>query len=163
MNSYLEALRQELEDATRSAGAWSNAPDGKWNSSQILEHLFLTYKHTNRALAKCQEGGTPLATRPSLKHRFASFVVVDIGFLPSGRESPDRVKPRGMPPEEVRQTLLAELQQMDSALDECDRRFGARTKIIDHPFLGPLTCDQWRRFHRIHGKHHLQQLRERMR
>jgi hypothetical protein len=120
MNSYLEALRQELEDATRgiAADAWSKAPDGKWNAGQILEHLFLTYKHTNRALAKCQEGGAPLATRVLPKHRFATLLVLNIGYLPSGREAPDRVKPRGIPPEEVRQTFLIELEQMDSALDK---------------------------------------------
>jgi hypothetical protein len=41
MDSYLERLRQELEDATgdASASGLTHAPAGKWNAAQILEHL----------------------------------------------------------------------------------------------------------------------------
>src|SRR6266478_2638432 len=65
MDSYLEHLPQELEDATGAASAsgLAHAPAGKWNAAQILEHLLLTYKSTNRGLAKCLEGNSPLATR----------------------------------------------------------------------------------------------------
>ena len=54
MNSYLERLRVELEDAASgaSADALVQAPAGKWNATQILEHIFLTYKVTNRGLGK---------------------------------------------------------------------------------------------------------------
>ena len=76
---------------------------------------------------------------------------------------PERVMPRGMPSEEVRQAMLPELQRMASGLDDCERRFGTRTKIMDHPFLGPLTADEWRKFHWVHGRHHARQIRERMR
>ena len=64
MDSYLERLRQELEDAIGGAspGALAEAPAGKWSAAQILEHLFLTYKNTNRGIAKCLERGAPLAT-----------------------------------------------------------------------------------------------------
>jgi hypothetical protein len=33
---------------------------------------------------------------------------------------------------------------------------------MDHPFLGPLTASQWRKFHLVHGRHHARQIRERM-
>jgi len=49
--------------AGASAGDLTVAPAGKWNAAQILEHLFLTYKHTNRGLAKCVEQAAPLATK----------------------------------------------------------------------------------------------------
>ena len=79
MDSYLERLRQELEDAIGGASpsALAQAPVGKWNAAQILEHLFLTYKSTNRGLAKCLERGTPLATRGTLKDPAAmrSFLI----------------------------------------------------------------------------------------
>jgi len=164
MDSYLERLRRELEDATggATAGALAQAPAGKWSAAQILEHLFLTYQNTNRGLAKCLAQGAPLATRATLKHRVATLLVVNLGYLPGGRKSPERVTPRGMPPEEVQQAIAPELEKMDSGLDDCERRFGARTKIMDHLILGPLTAREWRSFHWVHGRHHARQIRERM-
>jgi len=50
---------------------------------------------------------------------------------------------------------------MESGFDDCERRFGVTTKIMDHPLLGPLTASQWRKFHLVHGRHHAQQIRER--
>src|SRR5258708_13447041 len=141
MNSYLERLRQELEDATVGAGqsALAQAAAGKWNGGQILEHLFLTYKNTNRGLARCLEQGTPLATRATLKHRMAALLVVNLGYVPAGRKAPERATPRGMPLEEVRQAIAPELQRMGSILNDCDRRCGAETKINHHPFRVTIT------------------------
>jgi hypothetical protein len=164
MNSCLERLRHELEDAVGSAGVGdlAKAPAEKWSAAQILEHLFLTYKHTTRGLEKCLEQGAPSATRATMKDRFATLLVVNLGYLPGGRKAPERSVPRGMPPEQVRQAIASELQKMGATLDDCERRFGARTKILDHPFLGPLTGDEWRKFHWIHGRHHARQIRERI-
>jgi hypothetical protein len=164
MNSYLERLRQELEDAIAGASpsALAQAPAGKWSAAQILEHLFLTYKNTNRGMAKCLETGAPLATRAALKQRLATLLVVNLGYMPAGRKAPERATPRGMSPQEVQPAIAPELQRMASGLDDCERRFGARTKIMDHPFLGPLTAEEWRRFHWVHGRHHARQIRERI-
>ncbi|MGA2355853.1 MAG: DUF1569 domain-containing protein [Terriglobales bacterium] len=161
MDSYLERLRRELEDAIAGASAPAQGPVGKWNSAQILEHLFLTYTTTNRGIAKCLEHGAPLATRATMKDRFAKLVVVNLAYMPPGRKGPERVMPRGMPPEEVQQAILAELQKMWVGLDDCERKFGPATKILDHPFLGPLTADEWRKFHWVHGRHHARQIRQR--
>lgn len=164
MDSHLERLRQELEDAIRGVGASGSAqaPTGKWSAAEILEHLFLTYQGTNRGLTKCQERGASLATRPTLKHRMATLLVVSLGYLPNGRKSPERATPRGMPVGEVQQVIVKELEKMASGLDECEHKFGAETKIMDHPFLGPLTAEEWRKFHWVHGRHHLRQIRERI-
>jgi uncharacterized protein DUF1569 len=164
MDSFLERLRQELEDAIGSASpsALAEAPAGKWNAAQILEHLLLTYQNTNRGIDKCLKQGAPLATRATVKQRVAALLVVNLGYLPKGRKAPERVTPRGMPPEEVQRAIVAELQRMGSGLDDCERRFGARTKIMDHPILGPLTAGEWRKFHWVHGRHHARQVRERM-
>jgi hypothetical protein len=164
MDFSLERLRQELEEAIAGASpsALAQAPAGKWNAIQVLEHLFLTYKNTNRGMAKCLEQSAPLATRATLRHRMATLLVVKLGYLPGGRKAPERATPRGMPTEEVVRAIAPELQKMGSDLNECERRFGARTKIMDHPFLGPLTAEEWRRFHWVHGRHHARQIRERM-
>jgi hypothetical protein len=164
MISYLERLRQLLEDAVGNATArdLAAAPAGKWSAAQILEHLFLTYKGTNRNLARCLEQGAPSATRATLKDRLATLLVVNLGYMPQGRKAPEHVIPRSMSPEEVRQAITPELKSMGSGLDDCERRFGARRKIMDHPILGPLTADEWRKFHWVHGRHHARQIRERM-
>jgi hypothetical protein len=164
MNSYLERLRQELEDAMGggSASGSGHVPAGKWNAAQILEHLFLTYTATIQGTEKCLEQGAPRATRATLKDRVATLMVVKLGYFPARRKGPERVMPRGMPPEEVRQAIVPELQRMALGLDDCERRFGTGTKIMDHPFLGPFTADEWRKFHWVHGRHHVRQIRERM-
>ena len=164
MDSYLERLRRELEEAIGGASpsALAQAPAGKWSAAQILEHLFLTYKNTNRGIAKCLEQGGPLATHATLKDRMATLLVVKFGYFPSGRDAPERTIPRGMPALEAQQAIVLELQKMGSGLDGCERRFGIRTKIMDHPVLGPLTASEWRKFHWIHWRHHARQIRARM-
>ncbi|MGA7572708.1 MAG: DUF1569 domain-containing protein [Terriglobales bacterium] len=164
MNSYLERLRRELEEAAGGASLndLKRAPVGKWNAAQILEHLLLTYEATNRGMAKCMEHGVPLATRATLKDRVATLLVVNFGYLPNGRKAPERAVPQGRPAEEVRPAVLTELQKMSAGLDDCERKFGAATKIMDHPIIGPLTAGQWRKFHWVHGRHHARQIRERM-
>jgi hypothetical protein len=164
MKSYLDRLRRELENATAGASTevLSQAPPGKWTAAQILEHLFLTYKNSGRGLQKCMEQGGPLAARPTLRNRLATLLVVNVGYVPGGRKAPERATPRGMPADEVQLAISAELQKMDLALDECERKFGVRTKIMDHPFLGPLTAEEWRKFHWVHGRHHARQIRERI-
>ena len=81
MNSYLERLRREIDDAVGDAGAidLAKAPAEKWSAAQILEHLDLTYKHTTRGLEKCLEQDAPSATRAKLKDRFAALLVVNLG------------------------------------------------------------------------------------
>jgi hypothetical protein len=164
MNSYLERLRQGLEDATAGASEadLALAPAGKWCAAQIMEHLLLTYKGTNSGLEKCLERGTPLARRATIKDRLAVLLVVGFGHLPEGRAAPERTRPRGFAPEEVRQACDSELKKMVERLDACEVKFGTGTKITDHPFIGPLTPNQWRKFHWVHGRHHMRQIRERM-
>jgi hypothetical protein len=164
MNSYLERLRQELEQATVGADAvrLAEAPAGKWSAAQILEHLLHTYKGTNAGLKRCLEQGTPSASRTTMKDRFATWLVVGFGYLPEGRKAPDRTLPRGMSPEEIRPAVTSELKRMSRQMDACELKFGSRTKLLDHPFIGPLNADQWRKFHWVHGRHHIRQMQERM-
>lgn len=163
MASDLDRLQRELKDAISclADNSLSQAPSERWTPTQILEHLFLTYTNTNRGLQKCLDKGAALATSATLKQRVGTLLVINLGYLPGGRKAPERAVPRGMPPEEVRLTIFDEIQKMGSGLDECERHFGASTKLMDHPFLGPLTAGQWRKFHLVHGRHHAKQIRER--
>lgn len=164
MDSYLERLRRELEE-TMAIAATARAdpgPTGKWTSTQVLEHLYLTYKGTNAGIAKCLEKGAPLGTQASLFQRVSALLVVNVGYFPRGRKSPERVVPKGMPADELGRTILPEIDRMDAGLAECERKFGARTRILDHPVLGPFNVSQWRKFHWVHGHHHARQIRERL-
>ena len=164
MNSYLERLQGELESATSGATAagLERAPAGKWNAAQVLEHLFLTYKNTNKGIGKCLENGAPLATGATCRHRIGTLLVVRFGYLPGGRKAPERTTPRGMGAEAVRQAIFPEIQRMESGLRQCENTFGPKTKIMDHPILGPLTAAEWRKFHWVHGRHHARQIRQRL-
>jgi hypothetical protein len=163
MDSYLERLHRELEKTMTVAAPdrVDGGPTGKWTPAQVLEHLFLTYHHTNKGLTRCLEKGTPLGTRATLRHRLGTLVIVNLAYFPPGRKSPERAAPKGMAADEVRRMILPEIQRMDAGFAECERRFGASAKIFDHPVLGPLNVGQWRKFHWVHGRHHARQIRER--
>lgn len=164
MDSYLDRLQRELRNALAgtSPAGMEAAPAGKWSAAQILEHLFLTYRGTHKGLLKCLEKGASLATGDTFRSRVRSFIVCNLGYFPSGRKAPERATPRGMPPAEVLDGIFTAIEEMDRALAECEKKFGADQKVLDHPVLGPFSVRQWRKFHWVHGRHHLGQIRERI-
>ena len=164
MDSYLKRLQSELKSAIEGAtqSAMQKAPAGKWNSQQILEHLYLSYKNTNKGIARCLDGGAPIATHATVKHHVARLLTLGLGYMPTGFEAPQRVVPRGTASDEVRSRIFAEIEAMDTGFLACEQRFGFATQILDNPRLGPLTPEQWRRFHLLHGRHHVRQILERI-
>ena len=160
MDSYLERLRQEITSATdgMSREELTSRPEGKWSPAEILEHLYMTYTGTQRAFERCLKAGKPLATVPTFKQRVAATAVTEFGYFPTGRKSPDQVYPRGMSAEKVVADIGPQIAAMDKAIAQCEERYGSRIKVLDHPVLGPLTAQQWRKFHLIHGRHHARQI-----
>jgi hypothetical protein len=160
MDSQLKALLQILEGATADFSEerlkWQ--PEGKWCAEEILEHLYLTYTGTIKALERILAAGNPLATRASIRHRMRTFVVVGLNYMPHGRKAPNPTLPRGLPGKDVRSEITLQIAAMDELLAQCEARFG-RSKLMDHPVLGPLTVGQWRKFHFLHGRHHAKQIR----
>ena len=175
MHFYLERAQQAIDLAIKGM---SHAPigdgqitadhlgqssvgtqPGKWTGAQILEHLSLAYGSTGRLLERCLQSGKPSATAPTFSKRIAAGFVLALGRLPSGREAPSFTRPRGLPPDAALTAFHQNLQAMDETIARCETRFGAHLKIADHPFLGPLTLPQWRKFHWIHTRHHARQLR----
>jgi hypothetical protein len=47
---------------------------------------------------------------------------------------------------------------MDELIAKWEARHGKQTRLLDHPVLGPLTARQWRKFHWVHGRHHVKQI-----
>jgi hypothetical protein len=107
------------------------------------------------------EAGKPMAGRASMRQRWRRWVVFSFDYLPEGRKAPKQTVPRGLPPEKVRAVFRLTRGAMDEVIARCEARFG-RGRLLDHPILGPLTAAQWRRFHWIHGRHHVKQI-ERLR
>lgn len=160
MDPYLGKLQREIAAATASLSpeqlSWQHP--GKWSTAEILEHLYLTYTGTSKGLSRVLEAGKPLATAPTWKQRARALVVVGLGHMPTGREAPRVARPRGIAPEKVMTEIAAKLAEMDEIMARCEEKFGARIKLLDHPILGPCSLTQWRKFHLVHGRHHIQQI-----
>lgn len=156
----LESVRRETERSTRGASpeAMLRAPEGKWNSSQILEHLVLSYTATTKGLLRTMNAGEPQRGRPDLGQHLKRIYVLGIGRFPAGVEAPQHTVPlKGLGEDPLRRFNDA-LVAMDATLADAEKRFGARTRVLHHPVLGPLTVQAWRRFHQVHGRHHLKQI-----
>jgi len=162
MDAYLQRLQDAIASATlgMSAEDLTRHPEGKWSTAQVLEHLYLTYTGTVKGCERCLQAGKPLARTPILKDRMKAFVVTGLGYLPNGRKAPERSQPRGMLVDEVTREIGPRISAMDELITQCETRFGRRSRILDHPFLGPLTARQWRKFHWVHGRHHMKQIQE---
>ena len=160
MSPELEFVRREAAHATgnASADALSHASEGKWSPVQVLEHLMLTYTATTKGLLRAMEAGRPLRAERTMRHRLKSVYVLGFGRFPAGMEAPKHTVPRdGLVSEPLRHFNDA-LVAMDASLTDSERRFGHRTRVLVHPVLGPLTAQQWRRFHLVHGRHHFKQI-----
>jgi len=142
MHSKMVRLQQVLSDAIHGMTFEELAlhPQGKWSAAEILEHLNLTYIGTIKNLERCLAAGK------------------SGGFFPRGRESPEKVRPRGTPPEQVKTEVIENIARMDDVISRCEAQFVPRGPIADHPVLGPLTAAEWRGFHITHGKHHARQI-----
>lgn len=165
MSPELEQIRREVErvTGTMSPDDWSYTPPGKWSCAQILEHLLLSYTATTKGTQTAIQMGKPLGGAPRLKDRLATFYVARLGFLPPGRMAPKVATPsNGAGVQSLRQFNDA-LVAMDATLTDAEKRFGSVAKILDHPMLGPLSAQDWRRVHRTHARHHLKQVGKRLR
>lgn len=161
MDPRLQRLQEEIASAVAgmSSEQMTAHPPDKWCVAEILEHLYLTYTGTIKGFERVAEAGNSLATTKTWKHRGRTLVVVGFGHLPSGREAPPMARPRGVPPEKVLAEIGSKIAEMDAILARCEEKFGSRGELLDHPILGPLTAAQWRKFHLVHGLHHVKQIR----
>jgi hypothetical protein len=167
MNHDLETLRDELE---RSLGGLDERqtqlrPGGdpaRWNIQQIAGHLLLTYAATDMALEARIAKSAPTKAKPTMAQRFGQFTILRAGYFPAGRKAPERVTAPADAPPVPGGVLIA---QVHAAIDTLDRRmagaeaiFGPELRAVSHMVLGPLSTRQWRRFHLIHGRHHIRQI-----
>jgi hypothetical protein len=160
MDSRLEKLKQSLESAVEgmSSEQWSWHLPGKWCAAQVFEHLYLTYTGTIKGFGRVMAAGKPLGSRPSVRDRVKTLVVMGFGHMPGGVKAPAVAVPKGLPAAKVREEFGAKMDEMGEIIAQCEASFGHRVHVLDHPILGPLTAPQWRKLHVVHGWHHHKQL-----
>ncbi len=136
----------------------------KWSAQQVVEHLVLSYRMTGTALkTRLQKGHAPRKQQRTRLQWLLQMMILSFGALPRGVPALDETKPvagkfASMNGRQLVDCLREELEQMDNLLDQCRHAFGME-RVAIHPWLGSLRVDQWRRFHAIHGMHHVTQLR----
>lgn len=160
MNKWLTQIEPMIAAATQGMTeeqlVWH--PEGKWSAAQILDHLRKTYTRTVLGYDKVQAEGKPLATSTSLAQQIGKFVLLTLGYFPSGRKSPEMVKPEpDCSGKDCLQSIRRELARLVDAQLGAEAKFAHRD-VMDHPVLGPLTPEQWARFHYVHARHHMKQI-----
>ncbi len=160
MNIYLARTQQEIDSAVRgmSTEELEQHAAGKWSAADTLEHLCRAFTTTVPHVKKCLDRGGPTASRPTLRQLLSSTVVVGFGYFPSGRSAPEYTLPKGMAPEETLAQIRSSLVAIDSVLGQCAQRFGGRVKLADHSILGPLSANEWAKFHWVHTRHHMKKI-----
>ncbi len=129
----------------------------------MIEHLSTTWLLTADAMEDRLRKERPVQTRRTPKQRVAQFMVCDLGYFPRGREAPSITKPAAetaspLDGNDLVTRIGTILAAMDSALDRMEP-VAAGKVALTHPVLGPLTVAQWRKFHRVHARHHAGQIR----
>ena len=167
MNRDFETLRDELE---RSLGGLDGEqtqlrPGGdvlRWNIQQIVGHLLLTYAATEMAMDARIEKGTPTKAKPMLVQRVGQFTVIRMQRFPAGRKAPERVTAAADAAAAPSGVLIAEVNDAIASLDRkisaAEKVFGLKVRAVSHMVLGPMNTAHWRRFHLVHGRHHIQQI-----
>ncbi len=147
--------------ATRETQATPAGQPEKWSIQQIVEHLLSTYRGSTPAIKARVDKRSGTQAKPTLRQRIGQFYVIRLGRFPAGREAPEFASP-AVPTtlrsgDELASKVTAELVKLDGMAAEAERIFGNR-RAVSHLVLGPLSMQHWRRFHLIHGRHHLKQI-----
>jgi hypothetical protein len=168
MHEILRKLHRELANGVSGLTAeqtqMRRAP-GSWTIQQIFEHLLLTYESTTGVVESRVAKGRPTKGSPTLTQRGGQVLVTTLGVLPKGRKAPAGVCPaavctKPMSGMELTERAAEALFPLDAALRHAEVLFGGAKASISHQVLGPLSVVRWRKFHLVHGEHHLRQILE---
>jgi hypothetical protein len=158
--SKLSDLRDHLAKAIdgMTIDDLARHPEGKWSSAEILDHLNQTYRGTVKNCERCLAAGRSGANVDRNAKRWQRRVLIWLGYIPSGRKSPERALPQGTPIAQLTVEIFENITRMDNLIAACDAQYGRGKSIAEHPILGPLTAREWRKFHWVHGRHHARQI-----
>jgi hypothetical protein len=124
------------------AGCWDQEKDIEGREA-LLEVSDAAVFHDELYPARGRILPGPLAGSPTMRQRFRIVVVTGAGYLPTGREAPKMSRPKGTPADQVMAEIGPQIAAMDQVISRCEARYGKRTRVLDHPILGPLTAQQW--------------------
>jgi DinB superfamily len=166
MDKDLARLEAELTsalaglDAQHTQATPASNPE-KWSIQEIVEHLALTWRSTIPAIQSRIEKRSPTRAKPTFQQRLGQFGIITLSRFPPGRAAPSAVSP-SLPAslrsgEELSARIKADLQQLDEITAQAEAIFG-NSRAASHLVLGPLSMQQWRRFHLVHGLHHVKQI-----
>jgi hypothetical protein len=169
MHAVLERVVSQISSEVLSLDAETTQlhPNGlayKWSAQQVVEHLVLGYRVTSSALKTRLKKGHLSRNRKRTHLQWSlQLMILTFGRHPWGVPALDETIPvagsfAAMDGQQLGNLMRQEIDAMDKLFDACRRKFGME-RVAVHPFLGPLRVDQWRRFHVVHGLHHLTQLR----
>ena len=111
---------------------------GEWSLGQICHHLAVTIHLTARPASDVTKG-TP--DQAALREKFFS-----LGRFPPGRSAPPAIAPA---------PGLEDAEEAERLRKAIERFATAAGPFPGHPVLGPLSRDEWNRFHVLHAAHHL--------
>lgn len=133
----------------------------RWTIQQIIEHLLLTYSSTETTIDARLEKRYPTRTKPGLMQHIGQYTVIRLGYFPHGRKAPAMVMPAAtetsLSGEVLTLSADEHLFRLDAICNEGEKLFGT-ARCASHHVLGPLSIPQWRKFHLIHGEHHVRQI-----
>jgi len=160
---YSRHLRRALRVVESSIAGMADdqmtwAPEGKWSSTNLIEHLSLGFLITAKGCRMVLKQGGPELPRPTLHQRWLTFRVLVLGYFPMRVIAPKMVRPRGLGPEDAKRSLVENIIEMDRMMLQCEEKFGSKIEMLSHPYLGPLTIKQWRKFQLFHVRRHMKQL-----
>lgn len=146
----------------RPEADWHRAPPGKWTPAQIVQHLALGIDGNGRTF-ESRRAKPPMQRRPRTVPQWIGWLVVlRLGWIVPGRESPPDVRPAERPdPASVDRQLrdgVARFLRLERELVPAR----SRDLFVKHPALGDLTLSEWLRFHVLHSAHHAKQIRARL-
>lgn len=166
MNPTFQQLQIEVNDALHSLDSVQTqatplAHPEKWNIQQIIQHLCLSYASTADVFETRLEKGRPTQTKPTVQQRLAQFFLFTVGLYPNGRTAPELVIPSTTEATASGNNLICSVAEhltlLDALFDEAQALFGSGP-CVTHVILGPLRVQQWRKFHLLHGDHHVKQI-----
>jgi len=167
MKDHLELLREELEVALGGLDSQQTqlqpvGEQGKWTVQQIVGHLLKTYAATEKAMEARVAKGQPTRAKVTVVQRVSQFALLRAGYFPQGRVAPEVVCAAAGEDAAPSGVLIAQLDlalfAMDRKLAETEALFGRNARSVNHMVLGPLSIDQWAKFHLAHGRHHIKQI-----
>jgi hypothetical protein len=166
MSSPLDDLQNELGallaglDEARMQRRLAARPEA-WCIQQIAEHLLRTYDTTLNLFEERLLKGRCTKATATLQQRLMQLLIVRLGYFPHGRKAPEfTCPPETMEREsgdQVFARMAARLQALKMIFHEAENAWG-QGRCVSHFVLGPMSVEQWARFHRTHGRHHGKQI-----